>query len=102
MAEFHSFGLEQRPLKVSRLSLSTRTDSALCVDHAMPGYVILGIERRKCPSDLPGRTGHSRQSRYLTIGRNLTDGYSPNDTIDELPALSVCRRTHPASEASPE
>jgi hypothetical protein len=45
MAEFHSFGLEQRPLKVSRLTLSTKTDFTLCVDHAMPWYVIIDLER---------------------------------------------------------
>jgi hypothetical protein len=88
MAEFHSFGREQRPLKVGGLTISARTDFALRIDHTMPGNILLGIERRKGPTNLSGRAGHASQSRHLTIGRDPTKRYSPNDTIDRPPALS--------------
>ena len=92
MAELHAFRFEQRSLKIDRLRRRARADLTLRVDHPMPGYVIVGAERRKSPTDLSGCAGHSGQRRHLPIGRHETLRNAFNGHIHPIPAF--CRFGH--------
>ena len=107
--ELHSFGRQQRPLEVLDLALATAADLTAGVDHTVPGDVILFAERMERPADLTRRTGHPRQRRYLTVGRDAArwdDGNrrrSPGESCppaglpheDHLPLKDLARRLEP-------